>query len=130
MDTRDPVYILYVHDMDRAIAFYRDVLALSVVQHTPGWSMLRCGGATIALHVISKGSSESTTSHAGLNLQVDDLDDAISAVLAGGGEHVVSREPTSFVPVRMGELRDTEGNGFELRQFMSDGEDLTSLNPP
>tara|TARA_E500000331_G_scaffold132717_1_gene129781 strand:+ start:3006 stop:3191 length:186 start_codon:yes stop_codon:yes gene_type:complete len=61
---------------------------------------------------------------------VDDLDDAISAVLAGGGEHVVSRESTSFVPVRMGELRDTEGNGFELRQFMSDGEDLTSLNPP
>jgi len=57
MDTRDPVYNLCVHDMVRAIAFYRDVLALSVVQHTPGWLMLRCGGATIALHVISKGSS-------------------------------------------------------------------------
>lgn len=123
------MFILYVHDMDRALAFYRDALALKVVQHTSGWSMLRCGQSTIALHILSKGSSESTASHAGLSLQVDDLNVAIGAVQACGGEHVVTREPTEFVPVRMCELRDTEGNGFELRQFMGDGEDLTSKDP-
>ena len=127
MNTRDPMFILYVHDMDRAVDFYRDALGLSVVQHTPGWSMLRCGGATIALHILSPGSAESTASHAGLNLQVDDLDSAIAAVVAVGGEHLVTREPTDFVPVRMCELRDTEGNGIELRQFVADGEDLTTV---
>jgi catechol 2,3-dioxygenase-like lactoylglutathione lyase family enzyme len=52
MKTRDPLYILYVHDMDRALRFCRDTFELKVVQHTPGWSMLRFGGATVALHMI------------------------------------------------------------------------------
>lgn len=127
MRVKDPMFILYVQDMDRALAFYRDTFELEVVQHTPGWSMLRCGGSTIALHILGRDSAESVAPHAGLNLQVDDLDKAIDAVLAAGGEHVVTREPTSFVPVRMCELRDTEGNGFELRQFVSAGEDLSAI---
>ena len=126
MRAKDPLFILYVSDMDRALAFYRDTFDLEVVQHTPGWSMLRCGGATIALHILSKGSKEGVAPHAGLNLQVDDLDRAIRAVLDAGGEHIVTREPTDFVPVRMCELRDTEGNGIELRQFAAAGKDLSA----
>ncbi|MBD3649613.1 MAG: VOC family protein [Pseudomonadales bacterium] len=128
MKARDPVFILYVHDMDRALKFYRDTFELEVVQHTQGWSMLRCGGATIALHILTRHSPESVLPHAGLNLQVDDLDAGIAAVIAAGGEHIETREPTSFVPVRMCELRDTEGNGFELRQFVAEGEDLTAVS--
>ena len=128
MKVKDPVFILYVYDMDRALKFYRDTFELDVVQHTPGWSMLRCGGATIALHILSKNSTESVFAHAGLNLHVDDLDAGIEAVVAAGGEHIETREPTDFVPVRMCELRDTEGNGFELRQFVSGGEDLAAIN--
>jgi predicted enzyme related to lactoylglutathione lyase len=127
VQVKDPLFILYVRDMDRALAFYRDTFDLDVVQHTPGWSMLRCGGATIALHILSKNSSESSASHAGLNLHVDDLDAGIEAVVSAGGEHIVTREATDFVPSRMCELRDTEGNGFELRQFVSEGEDLSAV---
>lgn len=128
MLAKDPLFILYVHNMDRALTFYRDTFDLPVVQHTPGWSMLRCGGATIALHILSKGSTEAVARHAGLNLQVEDLDAAIAAVVSAGGEHVVTREATDFVPVRMCELRDPEGNGFELRQFVADGEDLSAVS--
>ncbi|MEX0941066.1 MAG: VOC family protein [Pseudomonadales bacterium] len=128
MLAKDPLFILYVHDMDRALKFYRDTFDLPVVQHTPGWSMLRCGGATIALHILSKDSTESVVRHAGLNLQVEDLDAGIAAVLNAGGEHIVTREATDFVPVRMCELKDTEGNGFELRQFVAEGEDLAALS--
>ena len=127
MKVKDPVFILYVHDMERALGFYRDTFDLEVVQHTPGWSMLRCGGATIALHIISEESTETLASHAGLNLHVDDLDAGIRAVVAAGGEHIVTREATDFVPARMCELRDTEGNGFELRQFVAEGEDLSAI---
>ena len=88
--------------------------------------MLRCGGATIALHILSKNSTESVAPHAGLNLHVDDLDTGIKAVIDAGGEHLITREATDFVPVRMCEVRDTEGNGFELRQFVSEGKDLSA----
>jgi predicted enzyme related to lactoylglutathione lyase len=127
MKTRDPMFILYVQDMDRAVTFYRDTFELPVVQQTPGWSMLRCAGATIALHKLYPGSTESVCVHAGINLQVDDLDATIQAVLASGGKHVVTREPDGFVPVRMCELRDTEGNGIELRQFVGPPPDLTAI---
>ncbi|XOV87385.1 MAG: VOC family protein [Pseudomonadota bacterium] len=129
MLAKDPLFILYVHDMDRALDFYRGTFDLQVVQHTPGWSMLRCGGATIALHILSGGSTESTTPHAGLSLQVENLDEAIAVVVAAGGEHILTREPTPFVPVRMCELRDTEGNVFELRQFVGPGADLATVTP-
>lgn len=62
--------------------------------------------------------SETICPHAGVNLKVDDLDAAIEQVVSAGGKHLVTREPDKFVPVRMCELLDTEGNGFELRQFI------------
>ncbi|NKB68475.1 MAG: hypothetical protein GKR89_15540 [Candidatus Latescibacteria bacterium] len=127
MKVKDPLFILYVHDMDRALKFYRDTFSLQVVQNTPGWSMLRCDGATIALHLLAPDSPESVIPYAGLNLHVEDLDAGIAAVLADGGEHIVTREATDFVPDRVCELRDTEGNGFELRQFVAAGEDLAAI---
>ena len=127
MKAHDPLFILYGHNMDRALAFYRDTFELKVLQHTSGWSMLRFEGTTIALHMIFPGSKESVCINAGINFQVDDLDSAIDKVLAAGGEHIVTRESTDFVPVRMCELRDTEGNGFELRQFVGTQPDLTSV---
>ncbi len=130
MKANDPMYILYVTDMDRAVEFYSKTFELPVVQHTPGWSMLRLAGSTLALHILSPNSIEDIVEHAGLSLNVLDLDAAIEAVVANGGKHIVTREPTSFVPVRMCEVRDTEGNGFELRQFMADDEDLAAITEP
>ena len=128
MKTRNPLFILYVHDMRRAVKFYRDTFELAIVQETPGWSMLQLGeGAIIALHILSAASPEGVTAHAGLNLQVDDLDQAIESVLANGGKHILTREPDGFVPVRMCELKDSERNGIELRQFAGTGPDLTDL---
>ena len=125
MKARDPMFILYVNDMARAVRFYRDCLSLRLVQETPGWSMLRLGNATIALHILGPDSAETTQQHAGLNLQVDDLYSAIEEALSFGATHIVTREPDGFVPVRMCELKDPDGNGIELREFVGPGEDLT-----
>lgn len=127
VQVKDPMYILYVHDMDRAVAFYQQAFELAILQHTPGWSMLRCAGSTIALHILSPNSSEEISTHAGFSLNVDDLDQAIQAVVDGGGQHIITRETTNFVPVRMCEDYDTEGNGFELRQFVSEEEDFSAI---
>lgn len=39
-----------VSDMDRAVAFYRDVLGLPVLDESEWWSTLDCGGLRLGLH--------------------------------------------------------------------------------
>jgi len=51
-----PDYIVvYVSDMQRSVAFYRDVLGLSLKFTTPGWSEFETGSVKLALH---RGSEE------------------------------------------------------------------------
>jgi lactoylglutathione lyase len=46
--------IIFVSDMARSVAFYRDVLGLPLRFESPGWTEFATGGATLALHA-SKG---------------------------------------------------------------------------
>lgn len=43
--------IVFVSDMPRSVAFYRDVLGLPLRFESPGWSEFATEGATLALHV-------------------------------------------------------------------------------
>ena len=111
--------IQYVHNMPRAVAFYRDALGLNLVSQSPGWSMLSCGDALVGLHIIEKGVTEGLVRHAGLNLQVDHLESAIEDICKAGGRLLAVTEADSpRVPVRLAEVQDSEGNGFEIRQFV------------
>jgi len=42
--------IVFVADMKRSVAFYRDVLGLPLRFESPGWSEFATEGATLALH--------------------------------------------------------------------------------
>ena len=42
--------IVFVSDMDKSIAFYRDVLGFSVKHQSPDWTEFATGGTTLALH--------------------------------------------------------------------------------
>jgi catechol 2,3-dioxygenase-like lactoylglutathione lyase family enzyme len=53
MQARFTHSILFVADMDRAIAFYRDVLGLPVRFESPFWSEFDTGPVTLALHPAS-----------------------------------------------------------------------------
>jgi catechol 2,3-dioxygenase-like lactoylglutathione lyase family enzyme len=90
--------VLYVRDMQRAVAFYRDAIGLNPVMTSPGWSMLSCGDALVGLHHIYRGVTESTVAHAGLNLQVDDLDAAVARATAAGATLVAIASPTHRMP--------------------------------
>ena len=120
MQASNLMVIHYVHDMGRAIAFYRHAFRLPIITESPGWSMLSCGDAIIALHVIGPDITERPLQHAGLCLQVDHLETAIDDVCKAGGRvrgEIREAEPPR-VPVRVIELSDPEGNGFELRQYV------------
>ena len=45
--------IKYVADMDRAVAFYRDTLGLTLRFASPGWSEFDTGETSLALHIAS-----------------------------------------------------------------------------
>jgi lactoylglutathione lyase len=45
--------ILFVADMDKAIAFYRDVMGVPLKFHSPFWSEFDTGAVTLALHPAS-----------------------------------------------------------------------------
>jgi lactoylglutathione lyase len=42
--------IVFVSDMQRSVAFYRDVLGLPLRFESPGWTEFATEGATLALH--------------------------------------------------------------------------------
>lgn len=119
MPTSNLMVVQYVHDMPRAVAFYRDVFGLPVISQSAGWSMLACGDALIGLHIIEPGVSEGVTRHAGLNLQVEDLGTAVATIVkAGGSVHTIKEPELPRVPVRLAEVQDSEGNRFEVRQYV------------
>ena len=50
--------IIYVSDMKRSVAFYRDGLGLSLKFETPEWTEFETGEATLALHAGGPAASE------------------------------------------------------------------------
>lgn len=113
----DPYVIHYVHDMKRALAFYRDVFEAEVTSESRGWSTLDFGAFTLALHILAPGhEDEAPLPHAGLNLLVDSIEFLQARIEEAGGRLVELREPQGGVPVRVASFQDSEGNGFELRQ--------------
>jgi predicted enzyme related to lactoylglutathione lyase len=120
MRASDLMVIHYVYDMKRAIAFYRDALELPIITESPGWSMLSCGDAIVALHMMGPDVPEGPLQHAGLCLKVDVLEAAITDICnAGGRQRAEIREADApRVPVRVVEMQDCEGNAFELRQYV------------
>ena len=106
-------YIMMVKDMERAVNFYRDVLALQVKYRSEQWTELTFGNAVIALH----GGGTEELSETGLSFQVGDIVSACAEVTAGGGRVISGPADRSGEPIKLANLCDTEGNGFSISQF-------------
>jgi predicted enzyme related to lactoylglutathione lyase len=119
MNCRKPIFIHYVHDMDRARRFYETVFDVSPSFASKGWTTLNFGSFELALHILSPSIvEEAPLPHAGLNLEVDLIEDMDARIAENGGTMTELREATRTVPDRVATFRDTEGNGFELRQHV------------
>ena len=105
-------FILWAEDMDRAVAFWRDVIGLEARLVTPHWSELAHGDAVVALH----GGGDGTYHSTGLGFQIEDIEAACREVVAGGG--TVRSQPVDRPRegIRLADLVDPEGNGFQLSQ--------------
>ena len=70
--------IIFVSDMPRSVAFYRDIVGIPVKFESPGWTEFLTDGATLALHLCdAELPDKSTKEFAGqcrAGFQVDDLE--------------------------------------------------------
>jgi predicted enzyme related to lactoylglutathione lyase len=110
MKTVGAYFIVYVADMDRALAFYRDVFDGDVTFESPHWSSLVIAGANVGLHP----RDESDGPQFGLGFDCDDLDAACAAVENAGGKVVTAPEHREMERITIATVADTEGNDITL----------------
>lgn len=109
----DHVYY-WTRDMDRAVAFYADVLGLELARRTGnGWAAFRAGAVQLALH----GTDETDAPPAGtVVFRVEDLDAARWALERRG---VVFDGHEAEVPGvgRFATFHDPDGNPIQLIEY-------------
>jgi predicted enzyme related to lactoylglutathione lyase len=101
--------IHFVADMDRAVAFYRDTVGLTLKFASPGWSEFATGSTTLALHPASDQNPAGTTH---LGLHADDVAGVHRALISAGVRF--TREPTPEHGVTLAEFVDSEGARVSL----------------
>ena len=87
------VVYLYVRDLDRSLAFYRDVLGIPIERdaHNPDWAEARFpDGVRFALHPWHEGVPEIGSGSVMIDFEVEDLDEALARLREAGVE-VASR---------------------------------------
>jgi len=107
-------YVLWVQDMDRAIAFYTGAVGLAEHFSSPGWTELGWGDAIVALH----GGGDGSTRETGLSIQVEDLDAACKHIENYGGAVVSPPQSRPGEPIKLAVISDTEGNQLMLTQYI------------
>src|SRR5215216_145938 len=101
-----------VNDLDRAVAFYRDVLGLRLLfQAPPGLAFFDCGGVRLMLSAPEGSEHDSPASI--IYYVVDDLPSAWAGLLERGAEAVSEPHLLAKMPdhdLWMGFIADSEGN--------------------
>jgi predicted enzyme related to lactoylglutathione lyase len=123
VDARITRIILYVQDVERLSAFYRDLFGLAVVEEIAGeWAVLKAGACELALHRAGKpwrvddGEEWQAESNVKLVFSVDrDLKELRAELIARG---VPMRNIKSYPPLTglLCDGTDPEGNVFQLAQ--------------
>jgi lactoylglutathione lyase len=96
--------IKYVADMDKAVAFHRDILGLTLKFASPFWSEFDTGATVLALHAASD-------EHPAGNVQLGFAADDLAAFYAAREANNVTftQEPTEMHGQTIARFLDSEG---------------------
>lgn len=112
--------IVFVSDMQRAVAFYRDVIGLPLKFESPGWTEFATDGATLALHAgeaPAPGASDPSATYAGRcrpGLSVPSLD-AFHTRMTEKNVPCL-QEPKSVFGARIAQYADPDGLAISVSE--------------
>ena len=105
-----------VHDLDRAIAFYRDVLGMKFLfQAPPNMAFFDCDGIRLMLGVADRPELDHPASI--IYYKVDDIERVYEVFKARGVEFIVKPHLVAPMPTYdlwLADFRDSEGNLLAL----------------
>jgi lactoylglutathione lyase len=110
--------MVFVSDMQRSVAFYRDVLGLPLRFESPGWTEFATHGATLALHlsegpITTRDDPEKVpASRCRPGFRVPDLDEFHRRMI----QHKVTcvQAPTAMFGARIAQYVDPDGLGISV----------------
>jgi lactoylglutathione lyase len=112
--------IVFVSDMKRSVAFYRDVIGLPLKFDSPHWTEFATEGATLALHA-AEGSSavkddpkEPPAGRCRPGLNVPDLDEFHRRMVEKNVPCV--QEPKELFGARIAQYLDPDGLGISVSE--------------
>ena len=112
--------IVYVSDMQRSTAFYRDVLGLPLKFTSPGWTEFNTGSTTIALHTtgdqkLPPHQGRPPAGQAHLGFAVDDLQSVYEQLKAQDVYFSLPPQKQAAGNI-LAVLHDPDGLGITLQQ--------------
>lgn len=114
VDELDHVYYWTV-DMDRAVAFYQEVLGLKLVRRDGGnWAVFDAGGRQFALHGAIEGHPVSPGGATAV-FSVQDLDEARAMLADRGVEFGHEGDVQGYA--RFASFKDPDGNTVQLIEY-------------
>jgi len=117
-----------VSDMDRSVAFYRDVLGIPLRFDSPGWSEFETGATTLALHLAPKAPPMAgppagpTAGSCSLGFSVEDLDRTVADLGARGARFVMPPTDQPEEGIRLAVCIDPDGMGISFAQALPRGD--------
>jgi lactoylglutathione lyase len=110
--------IVFVSDMKRSVAFYRDVIGLPLNFESPGWTEFSTDGATLALHASEAAGGAKynpaavPAGHCRPGLRVPDLDAFHQRMIEN--QVLCLQAPTNVFGSRVAQYVDPDGLGISV----------------
>ena len=108
--------IVFVSDMARSVAFYRDVIGLTLKFESPGWTEFVTGEATLALHAGEGATARAEEGHppgrCHPGLSVPDLD-AFHKEMVERNVRCV-QQPRTVMGNKIAQYADPDGLGISV----------------
>ena len=106
--------VLIVKDMDRSVAFYRDMVGLSVEMHTPFWSSLSAGNISLGLHPESNHAKVAPSMGCTFGFEVEDIQATVQKLKAKGVQMQLEPKREDFGWLAI--FADPDGYAVQLAQ--------------
>ena len=117
--------VVFVSDMARSVAFYRDVVGIPLKFESPGWTEFVTDGATLALHKSDGSASDTDTQQAEpagscrTGFQAPNLDEFHERMVKNNVQ--CAQVPTETFGVRIAQYIDPDGMVFSVSHARTGG---------